>query len=132
MRTHLESRLSGSMGKVISLSTIRPCLPFCLHRWCAASSVSAVRPLGLLLIPPFWRANNREAVLPLLFHEGPAFSLLSAGDREQGTPGIGRQNAKHPFSPSSSSLSYNNINISFSAAISLSFIDPGLDLKDES
>lgn len=43
VRTHLESRLSGSMGRVISLSSIRPSVYFCLHRWCAASSVSAVR-----------------------------------------------------------------------------------------
>lgn len=43
VRTHLESRLSGSMGRVISLCYISPSAYFCLHRWCAASSVSAVR-----------------------------------------------------------------------------------------
>lgn len=44
VRTHLESRLSGSMGRVISLCSISPSAYFCLHRWCAASSVSLVRP----------------------------------------------------------------------------------------
>lgn len=43
VRTHLESRLSGSMGRVISLCSISPSAYFCLHRWCAASSVSVVR-----------------------------------------------------------------------------------------
>lgn len=70
VRTHLESRLSGSMGRVISLCSISPSADFCLHRWCAASSVSVVRHCQPSPSP--W-----PSTIP----------PLSAGDRKQGTTG---------------------------------------------
>lgn len=76
VRTHLESRLSGSMGRVISLCSISPSAYFCLHRWCVASSVSLVRHCQ----PP---APGHPSPSPW-----PSTSpLLSAGDRKQGTIG---------------------------------------------
>lgn len=55
VRTHLESRLGGSMGRVVSLCSISPsacsCY-FCLHRWCTASSVSLVRRCSPCPSPP--------------------------------------------------------------------------------
>lgn len=74
VRTHLESRLSGSMGRVISLCSISPSAYFCLHRWCAASSVSLVRHCQ----PP---AAPSPSPWP------STIPLLSAGDRKQGTTG---------------------------------------------
>lgn len=76
VRTHLESRLSGSMGRVISLCSISPSAYFCLHRWCAASSVSVVRhcqpPAPAAPSPSPW-----PSTIP----------PLSAGDRKQETTG---------------------------------------------
>lgn len=74
VRAHLESRLSGSMGRVISLRSISPSAYFCLHRWCAASSVSLVRHCQ----PP---ANPSPSPWP------STIPPLSAGDRKQGTTG---------------------------------------------
>lgn len=82
VRTHLESRLSGSMGRVISLRYISPSAYFCLHRWCAASSVSAVRRCE----PP--APSHRQGTGPLPSSLTLAIPPLSAGDRKQGTSGM--------------------------------------------
>lgn len=79
VRTHLESRLSGSMGRVISLCYISPSAYFCLHRWCAASSVSAVRHHQ----PPAPPSHRGTSPLPcsLTLHRPTAISWRQeAGD----------------------------------------------------
>lgn len=74
VRTHLESRLSGSMGRVISLCSISPSAYFCLHRWCAASSVSVVRHCQ----PP---APSRPLPFSLTLHHPTTISWRQeAGD----------------------------------------------------
>lgn len=111
VRTHLESRLSGSMGRVISLCYISPSAYFCLHRWCAASSVSAVRhcqhpppsppPLPRSLLPP-----AAEGLAPSPSPWPSAVPPLSAGDRKQGTTGMhnGRGGGRISLEPIKSSI----------------------------
>lgn len=133
VRTHLESRLSGSMGRVISLSSIRPSVYFCLHRWCAASSVSAVRHIEPPPDPSILESHQgKSSQLSLPLHADPPLHFYQLETGSQGPLAYTSASRKTP-PPFSFSPSYCNINICRSAAISLAlpFKGTGLIPKDE-
>lgn len=83
VRTHLESRLSGSVGRVVSPSSIGPSVYFCLHRWCAASSVSAVRHSAPPPDPSVLESHQGKRFpfpLPLHMDPLPPFYQLETGN----------------------------------------------------